>query len=498
MASMRIAMAWQVVGLWMAVQLVLATAEDGTLPDESRMSYQQAFPSAGNFRLPTFMDVFASFSQKKYINVGLKWNVAESKAAMAYAVRLSAGHKPIALKTDDYHIEAFSKAKKGQASDFTKVRFRQKNTYSGSLGYAQPDSKKAGLFVLWDNKKKAYARLQLGSLLIMKNAVISGNLRVKGKIIDDDVISAKKNSDFAGTLVGVGSIGTRLEAKPGKGFALYTAPKGGKPKLKEPRFFVNDKGGIGMGTINPKAQLHIKAPAKAIALRIQSGKASIGGASVFDIDGSAKGKSLTGQRVRVLTNGNVGVNNPKPIEKLHVSGGVKVDSGSSLGPSKATLFVTNTLSKCTEHTLKVRDHLYVAACGRVGVKTAKPAADFHVTGSSKTTTLTVDKDAKVGGTTTLNKLTPLKGLLAANTLRIEKKAQLKGKVQMDDDVVIKGNLYVEKEVKMIGGGGGAEEMMSKMMSSRLALIEESHKTLHEHNKALHARVQELEAKLKAK
>merc|ERR1712057_79772 len=164
MASMRIAMAWQVVGLWMAVQLVLATAEDGTLPDESRMSYQQAFPSAGNFRLPTFMDVFASFSQKKYINVGLKWNVLESKAAMAYAVRSSTGHKPIALKTDDYHIEAFSKEKKAMKSSYTKMRFRQKGAYSGTLGYAAPDSKKPGQFVLWDNKKKNYARLQVGAL----------------------------------------------------------------------------------------------------------------------------------------------------------------------------------------------------------------------------------------------------------------------------------------------------------------------------------------------
>merc|ERR1712167_550388 len=210
-----------------ALQLALVFgAGEGELPDADRVSYQTAFPKEGAYRMPTFMDIFAQFSQQEYINVGLKWNVAESKAAMAYAVRLSAGHKPIALKTDDYHIEAFSKAKKGQASDFTKMRFRQKNTYSGSLGYAQPDSKKAGLFVLWDNKKKAYARLQLGSLLIMKNAVISGNLRVKGKIIDDDVVSAKKGSEFAGTLVGAASIGTRLETKAGKGFALYTRPKG--------------------------------------------------------------------------------------------------------------------------------------------------------------------------------------------------------------------------------------------------------------------------------
>jgi len=492
-------MVWRgLVGLFVLAQVAqLTTAEDGTLPDENRVSYQQAFPgSPSNFRLPTFMDVFASFSQKKYINVGLKWNVAESKAAMAYAVRLSAGHKPIALKTDDYHIEAFTKGKKSQPADFTKIRFRQKNTYSGSLGYAVPESKKTGLFVLWDNKKKAYARLQLGSLLIMKNAVISGNLRVKGKIIDDDVVSAKKGSEFAGTLVGAASIGTRLETKAGKGFALYTRPKGAKINLKKPSFFVTDKGGIGMGTINPKAKLQIKASVKSTALRVQSGKISIGGTSVFEIDSSVKGKSLTGQRFRVLANGNVGVNNPKPLEKFHVNGGVKVDSGSKFGPSKATLFVTNSLSKCTEHTLRVRTHLYVAACGRVGVKTPKPMADFHVTGKSKTTTLQVDKDAIVGGTTTLNKLTPLKGLLAANTLRIEKGSQLKGKVQMDNDVVIKGNLYVEKEVKMIGGGGNEEAMLSRMMASRLSLIEESHKTLHEQNKVLHARVQELETKLK--
>jgi len=243
---------------------LVAGLEDGKLPDESRLSYEQTFPGQqqGPYRLPSLMDVFAAFSTKQYINVGLKWNVLESKAAMAYAVRSSTGHKPIALKTDDYHIEAFSKEKKAMKSSYTKMRFRQKGAYSGTLGYAAPDSKKPGQFVLWDNKKKNYARLQVGALNVMKDVDIIGNLHVKGKIIDDDVIQSKKDSSFGGTLVGLGSIGTRFEAPEGKGLALYTRPKGGKLNLKTPRFFITDNGGIGFGTMAPKAQLHIKAGAK--------------------------------------------------------------------------------------------------------------------------------------------------------------------------------------------------------------------------------------------
>lgn len=70
-------------------------------------------------------------------------------------------------------------------------------------------------------------------------------------------------------------------------------------------------------------------------------------------------------------------------------------------------------------------------------------------------------------------------------------------MQIDNDLVVKGNLYVEKEVKMIGNNGASEEMMS-MLTSRLALIEVSHKELKTHNEKLHNRVQELEAKLAAR
>lgn len=243
------------------------------------------------------------------------------------------------------------------------------------------------------------------------------------------------------------------------------------------------------------AKLHLKTEPKRNALRVQTGGVSIGGKSPVLIDGEAKGKGLPGQRLAILANGNIGVNTPKPMEKLHISGAAKIDSGAAFGPSKATLYLTNTLSKCDEHTLRVRNHFYVSACGRVGVKTPKPLAEFHVTGTTKTTNLAVDKDVNVKGTTTINVLTPLKGLLAAKKLRIEAETQLKGKTQIDEDLVVKGNLFVEKEVKMIGGGGGKSELESSMLMDRISLIEESHRTLQEHNKKLHSRVAELETQL---
>jgi hypothetical protein len=82
---------------------------------------------------------------------------------------------------------------------------------------------------------------------------------------------------------------------------------------------------------------------------------------------------------------------------------------------------------------------------------------------------------------------------------------MKGKVLMESDVVMKGNLYVSKEVKMLGGDTG-EEMMDL---SSLLQIGESHKSLaeshqnllkehgavQEQNKALEARVADLEKRL---
>merc|ERR1712100_284915 len=132
-----------VVGLCLVLVATAVMAEEGKLPDADRVSYQTAFPGQEKkYRMPTFMDVFASFSQTEYINVGLKWNVAESKAAMAYATRVSIGHAPIKQATDDYHIEAFSKAATPVATDWTKIRFRQKDTYSGTIGYATPEEGK--------------------------------------------------------------------------------------------------------------------------------------------------------------------------------------------------------------------------------------------------------------------------------------------------------------------------------------------------------------------
>lgn len=476
-----------------AVPTFAADDEEGKLPETERVSYQTAFPQPDGLRIPSFMDVFASLSQQDYINVGLKWKVTESKAGMAYAVRLSAGHKPIALKTDDYHMEAFSKGdnNKKQPKDFTKLRFRQKGTYSGALAYAQPDSKKAGLFVLWDNKKKAYARLQV-SELIVESQTNTGAHTIKKKLTVDDMISSKKNSVFAGTIVGASTLGSSIEAPGGKGISLYTKPAKGKIDPAKPRIFVSDKGPVGVGTTKPMAQVHVEGNPKGLALRIGSGGISVSAKSVVQVDSEVKGKPLKGQRFTILANGNVGVGEPKPNERLHVTGGVKIDSRGAMPPSKATLFVSNTLTKCDQHSVRVRDHFYVSACGRVGVKTPKPMAEFHVTGTTKTTSLDVDKNANVKGVLTINELTPMKGLLAAKTLRIDSSAQIKGKTQIDADLVVKGNLFVEKEVKMIGGGGSEE---SEMMMSRIALIEESHSTLMEHNKMLHSRVQELEKQL---
>jgi len=458
--------------------------EEGKLPDAERVSYQTAFPQTGQFRMPTFMDIFATISQDEPIKVGLKWEVDQSKAKMAYATRLSAGHKPIAEKTDDYHIEVFSKLDDPAPADFTKLRFRQKKTYSGTIGYHAPGNE--GTFTLYDNKAKDYAKLKLKNLEVENTVVIKGDVTLKGKLHNDAMIETSKSSIFAGTVVGDSALGGRLESPEGKGMAIYSREKGGTIDEKYPRLYIAAGGNIGAGTTNPKGLLHLKTPQEStIALRVETGMTSIGETSIVEIDGSIKGKASAGQRLQVLRNGNVGINSPKPAHKLQVGGAVKIDSGNTVGPSKATLYVANSLTKCDEHSLRVRNDFFVSACGKVGVKVAKPQADFHVQGMTKTSHIEVDKDAKILGTLSVVKFAPLKGAFVADTLKIEKETQLVGKVQMDGDLVVKGNLFVEKQVKMVGGQqGGEESEMSAMLESRIALIEESHRSLEASHRAL--------------
>jgi len=489
----------------LALALVVSAlaGEDGRLPDEERVAYQTAYPQEGKFRMPTFMDVFAQFSQTEYINVGLKWSVAESKAAMAYATRASIGHAPIKKETDDYHIEAFAKSASPNANEFTKIRFRQKDTYSGSIGYNAPQGEDVGTFMVWDNLKKKYADAQVGGLKVSTNAVIDGDLTYKGKLHGSQEITTAKAGTFAGATIGVSSIGSKMEAEEGKGFAVYTRVKGGSIDEKVPRMFVNQDGNIGMGTTDPKSTLTVKSAKNAV--RVEEGDVSIGQTSVFNVDGSQKGSAAPGLRFNIQKEGNIGVNTPVPEEKLHVGGSVKIDSAGGFGPSKAGLYVTNTLSGCTDHSLRVRDHFYVSACGRTGVRTPNPEADLHVAGTALTDNLNVNKDVKITGKLSVGKFESHAGTFESAKLIISDTATMKGKVLMESDVVMKGNLYVSKEVKMLGGDTG-EEMMDL---SSLLQIGESHKSLaeshqnllkehgavQEQNKALEARVADLEKRL---
>jgi len=471
---------------------------ESRLPDESQISYQERFPGTRNkasYRLPGFMDMFAALSTKEYINVGLKWNVVESKAAMAYATRLSAGHAPIAQETDDYHIEAFSKPKSGAApTQFTKLRFRQKSVYTGTLGYAetvQPngqEDKAMGEFTVWDNKAKDFARFKAGHLTVARNAFIDGDLHVKGKISDDlSSIATKEDSSFAGTVVGGSSQLSKIEAPSGRPFGIYTAQPGAEFNPNEARIYVTDKGSVGVGTIKPEGQLHVKGEPGEVALRVDAGKLSVGGEAPVEVDDQ---KGVAGQRFMITPEGHVGINQAKPSVRFEVAGATKIDSMGAVPhqETKATLYVNNARNECSEPALRVKDSFYVASCNKVGVKTADPKADFHVNGNSKATSLEVDKDAKVAGKLTVGEMAPLKGKLTSDSLVIETTGHVKGKMEVGDDMVVKGNLWVGKEVKLIGGD-------TDMLESRLALIEESHSQLREHNEHLIARVNQLESML---
>ena len=460
------------------------------------------------------MDVFASFSQTEYINVGLKWNVAESKAAMAYATRASIGHAPIKEATDDYHIEAFSSSQNPTTSDFTKIRFRQKDAYSGSIGYAAPDSNSEGWFQVWDNLKSTHANLKTGGMKIERNLEVVGETTFRGGFKSDSQVQTAGDAIFAGTTIGTSSIAGKIKAEDGKALAFYTLQKGASLDDKVPRMYIADTGDIGVGTTEPEASVHIKG--SSTAFRVETGTVSIGEVSDVNVDGIDNGNVAVGLRFTVKKNGNVGVNHNAPDEKLHVNGGVKIDSGDTFGPSKATLFVTNAKSGCGDHTLRVQDTLYVSACGKVGVKTATPATEFHVTGTTTTDNLITNKDAQVVGTLSVGKFASHAGHFESKTIKITDLAEFASKMIVGGDAVFKGNLYVQKEVKMVGGGDADEE--SEMMMSRLALIDEStlapvvdrlarmeeshqslkesHDAVTEHNKVLQERVEDLEKRLR--
>jgi cytoskeletal protein CcmA (bactofilin family) len=458
--------------------------------------------------MPTFMDVFASFSQTEYINVGLKWSVAESKAAMAYATRASIGHSPIKADTDDYHIEAFSSSAAGAPADFTKMRFRQKDVYSGTLGFAQPDNTQPGVFQFTDNTKKAFATVKTGKLDVQNDAVVTGDITYNGKLSGKGEVSVEKSGTFGGTTLGSANGGeiSRMEAAEGTGLGLYTRIKGGTVDEKVPRVFVADGGNVGVGTTTPSAKLEIASANT--ALKVASGTMSVGETSAFQVDGNVKGSTAAGLRFTIKADGNVGVNTASPTDKFHVAGGVKVDSGDTSGPTKTSMFITNTKTECDHNSLRVKDHFYVTGCGKVGVKTATPTEDFVVAGTAQSDNLKVTKDATISGKLSVAEFEAHGGKFQAGDLVIDKTTTLKGHTIMEADVVMKGNLYVSKEVKMVGGPTSEERMM---MESRIALLEESNSNLKEshqalqdshaavkkHNEALQDRLARLEAKLEA-
>jgi len=352
------------------------------------------------------------------------------------------------------------------------------------MGPKGQEDKENGEFTVWDNKARDFARFKAGHLTVARNAFVNGDLHVQGKIIGDThSIATKEQSTFAGTVVGGTDKLSKIEAPGGRPFGIYTTQAGAEFNPNEARIYITKEGSVGVGTMKPGAQLHVKADPEAVALRVEEGKVSVGVNAPVEIDGE---KGVAGKRFKITPEGHVGINQVNPAVKFDVVGAARIDSQDVVPnkDTKATLFVNNGQGECGQQALRVKDGLYVTSCNKVGVKTANPQSDFHVKGQSKTTTLEVDENAKVGGKLSVGEVSAPKGKLASQSLVVEQTGNIKGKLEVGDDMVVKGNLWVGKEVKLIGGD-------NEMLESRLALLEESHSQLKEHNEHLIARVNQL-------
>jgi hypothetical protein len=170
------------------------------------------------------------------------------------------------------------------------------------------------------------------------------------------------------------------------------------------RLKIDTEGKIGIGTNDPKAKLHVNGK-----LRVEN-EVSVGGTGVVEVDAPL----VPGGRLKILSDGNVGIGTIDPKEKLHVGGNLRIKGDQEIffeenGQIRSVDNNHRILFRRSEQKLELREYgsiifspgategketakVVITDGGFVGIGTSDPKNTLHVVGG-----LRVENEVSVGG-----------------------------------------------------------------------------------------------------
>lgn len=291
---------------------------------------------------------------------------------------------------------------------------------------------------------------------------------------------------------------------------FYTVPSGLTTVTERMR--IDPDGNVGIGTNNPTAKLEVG--------NVTGAELQFSGANTANILQAASAQPLyinstTGpmylgangsasQHITILSNGNVGLSDTSPSQRLEASGNIRANGGNvQCGPTDASLMtaltyttrlgVVGTFSNTpfavyTNSTERVR----VDSLGNVGIGTSAPTSKLHVAGAGL---FTGQVQATSFYQSSLRSLKKDIQPFTASALDIFKKVQVRT-FKFKADTTGKTNIgFIADEVP--------NEMATPQrngvdQANTVALLVKAVQELTEQNKVLQQKISELETKMKEK
>jgi hypothetical protein len=237
---------------------------------------------------------------------------------------------------------------------------------------------------------------------------------------------------------------------------------------------------IGIGTLTPSTELDVSGTAQATQLQLDSNaymtlKDLSSNSNLvlnfdandylsFDRDNNAMKLNISGEKLRVTSDGKVGIGTTAPAEHLHIygSGSQRLEVETSTGDS-ASLKVTNSEGSFSFYTnadkayvwdnTDSRNVMTFDGTGNVGIGTTAPATTLDVTGTATADKLVIDNGSADGGDLELASSGYISQFIDNynGDLRFVNNGSERMRIQMDGKVAIGGGVAPAAKLAVTGG-----------------------------------------------